>query len=322
MKKLFVLLLALTVLAGAVFGQATLKGYVRSWATYDTEAETFTLANRLRLIPSWTSEDGNVKFEARLQVGNWMTPSATEVFDYNDLSIADYAYGKIKLADGMFVVSGGRLWNWDYDISSTGSDYAAIGNVANGGGYTVFDGVDGMLFQVLPVEGLNIGLLLTPGKPDVGYQEFGLGAKYTIADIGDIVFSMKGAAALEDSALSASFAYTGMEGLFAAVGYKGLATSGIYALVNYTMDALFVEVAPEYNFDNETFYLEAMAKYTMGDAAIAALVGLDNDLTQLDDTFWFGGEVYYTMGKGQLVLLAYYGETTGFSISPIVKVSF
>ena len=37
MKKFIVLLLALTMLAGAVFAQASFKGYVRSWATYDTE---------------------------------------------------------------------------------------------------------------------------------------------------------------------------------------------------------------------------------------------------------------------------------------------
>jgi len=327
MKKLFVLLLALTVLAGAVFAQATVNGYVRSMATYNSETESFNLYNRLRLALGWTSEDKNVTFGARVQASDWTGAS-------NAMAVADYAYGKIKLADGMFVISGGRLWNFDYDISSTGSDYAATGNVANGGGYATFDGVDGMLFQVMPVEGLNIGLLLTPDSANVGYQEFGLGAKYAIADIGEIVFSMKGAAALEDSALSASFAFTGVENLYAAVGYKGLATSGVYGLFQYTMDALFIELAPEMNFDTDVFYIEALVKYTMDKVAIAGLFGYDKDmlagnfayttgvLAGLTDEMWFGAEVYFTFGKGQLVATAEYGDATGFSLDFVTKVSF
>lgn len=327
MKKLFVLLLALTMVVGAVSAQATVNGYVRSMATYDTEAETFTLANRLRLTLGWTSEDGNVAFGARIQNGDWTVPA-------NTLGVADYAYGKIKLADGKVVVQGGKLWDFSYDISSTGSDYAATGNVANGGGYGVFAANNGMLLQVLPVEGLNVGLFLFPDATDAGWQEFGLGAKYTIADIGDVVFHMMGAQDIADSALSASFAYTGMEGLFAAVGYKGLTAHAIYALVNYTMDALFLEVAPEYNVTNETFYIEAMAKYTVGNFAIAGLFGYDSKpaaapadallggSATTSNGYWVGAELYYTVGKGQMVLVAKYGEESGFAVSPVVRVNF
>jgi len=330
MKKLFVLLLALTMVVGAVSAQATVNGYVRSMATYDAEAETFTLANRLRLTLGWTSEDGNVNFGARLQAADWTGADA-------NVPVADYAYGKIKLADGKVVVQGGKLWDFSYDISSTGSDYAATGNVANGGGYGVFAANNGMLLQVLPVEGLNVGIFLFPDEAD-DFTQFGLGAKYTIADIGDVVFSMKGAAEAADSDLSGSFAFTGVEGLFAAVGYKGLTAHGIYALVNYTMDALFLEVAPEYNVTNETFYIEAMAKYTAGDFAIAGLFGYDSKpaaavagkakanlggpTTGVGNEIWVGGELYYTVGKGQMVLVAKYGDASGFAVSPVVRVNF
>lgn len=322
MKKLVVLLLALTMVVGAVSAQATVNGYVRSWGTYEANSGDFTLANRLRLTLGFTSADGNVTFGTRLQVGNWMAPGATEVYDYNDLQIADYAYGQIKLAEGKVVVSGGRLWNFDYDISSSGSDYAATGNVVNGA-YTYFyaAGADGMLFQVLPVEGLNIGLLVRPEAGDSGLEEFGLGAKYTIADIGDVIVTAVGADQIEDTNLTASFAFTGVEGLFAAVGYKGLSAHGIYALVNYSKDALFAEVAPEYNVTDETFYIEGLVKYTMGDIAISGLAGYDNGTT-LGNEFWVGGELYYTVGKGQIVLIAQYGDVAGFSCGPVVRVNF
>ena len=89
------------------------------------------------------------------------------------------------------------------------------------------------------------------------------------------------------------------------------------------MDALYVEVAPEMNFDTDLFYIEALVKYTMDNVAVAGLFGYDKDgLMGLGDEIWFGGEVYYTVGKGQLVLLAQYGDITGFSVSPVVKVSF
>lgn len=315
MKKLFVLLLALAVLTGAVFGQAKLNGYVRSWATWDTEAETFSVANRLRLVPSWTSEDGNVKAEARMQVGDWTDPA--KIF-----GVAEYAYGKIKLADGMFVVSAGRLWNFDYDISSGYSDYFATGNVANGGGYTVFDGVDGMLFQALPVEGLNIGLLLTPDTTD---RNFGVGVKYDIADIGSIVLAGKAAAEFEDSNFNGSFQLTMVEGLTVSLGYKGLKTNGMYGIVYYEADALAAEVAAEMNFDDDSLYVEGYVTYTMDAIKLGASFGFDKDaITDYlsGDEYWFGGEVYYNVGKGQTIVGGQYGELSKFVVPLIVKVSF
>lgn len=307
MKKLFVLLLALTVLAGAVFAQATVNGYIRTIGTIKEDG-TFSDAYRLRLNLSWKSEDGNVSFAARIQ---------------NDVlvgfSAPNYAYGTIKLADGKVAISGGKLWNFDYDLSSTGSDYAATGNVANGGWYL---GTTGMLFQFMPVEALSIGLLADPDGADLGIGQFGLNAKYAIEGVGDILLASKFADPFDTSFLSATFKFTGVEGLVAAVGYKGLATNGVFGFFSYEKDALYVEVAPEMNFDTDLTYVEALVKYTMDKVAIAGLFGYDSLGTTLGDEIWFGGELYYTVGKGQLVVCAQYGDVTGFALPLVVKVSF
>jgi hypothetical protein len=317
MKKIFALLLALTMVVGAVSAQATVNGYVRSIATYDNTKDTFTLANRLRLSLGWKSEDGNVEFGARIQNSDWTSA--------NTFLVANYAYGQIKLADGKVVVSGGRLWNFDYDISSTGSDYASTGNVANGAVnnfYNSTSGADGMLFQVLPIEGLNIGLLVLPDSDDLGFSEFGFGAKYSIKKIGDLVLTGVGAADIEKSSFSATFNLTAIDNLTAAVGYKGLDVASIIGLFTYTADALYLEVAPEYNVTNSQLYIEGLAKYTVGDFALAALAGYDESTDLLSNTCWASVEAYYTVGKGQLVLAPSYGDATGFATSLVVKVNF
>jgi len=107
MKKAIVLLLALTVIGGAVFAQATVNGYVRAKTEY-TEAG-FTYVDRLRLNLSAVTEDKNAAFYGRLQ------SSTNGVWD-NAEDLLYYAYGAVKLAGGMVKLSGGYVNNYDYTI--------------------------------------------------------------------------------------------------------------------------------------------------------------------------------------------------------------
>lgn len=336
MKKAIVLLLALAVLGGAVFAQATVTGYVRTIATYSSDSFALT-GQRLRLNLGWTSEDKNVSFAARLQSA-----------DFSAIGVGDYAYGVIKLLDGKVVVTGGKLWNFDYDLSSGLSDYN-LGNVANGGGYGLFAAQKGMIVQAMPVEGLSIGVLAVPDAAKLDLTQFALGASYTIAGVGDIVLSNGFADPIDKSAFSASFNYTGVEGLGVAVGYKGLDTLDFYSIVNYEMDALTAQLAGEYNVDNKTMYFETSVKYVSGPWTVMGLFGYDKDGTILGsdatntsyslntktgtidpkagtaavvNKYLVGAEIAYNLGKGQIAFNPTFDDAHGFSLPIVVKVSF
>jgi len=141
MKKAIVLLLALTVIGGAVFAQATVNGYVRAKTEY-TDAG-FTYVDRLRLNFSAMTEDKNAAFYGRLQGSSGAT------------DLIYYAYGAVKLADGMVKVSGGYVNNYDYTIGSSGDDWY-MGGVSNNG-YS-YEHAKMLLTQLYPVEGLNLGV--------------------------------------------------------------------------------------------------------------------------------------------------------------------
>jgi hypothetical protein len=300
MKKAIVLLLALAVLGGAVFAQATFNGYVRATGTINDDG-TFAYADRIRLNLGWTSEDKMVKFGARYQ-----GTSAAALPD------PTYLYGQIKLMDGMLAISGGELWNYDYDIYSGISEYYN-GNVGNTGAYTT----EGMLIQVMPMDALSLGLGLHPDSMDLGLGQMSVFAKYDLTDLGALVVSANFAEETADSVISATFQFTGVENLGVAAGYVMDPTeSYAFGIIDYAMDALTLQTSPMYKLDSSALYIEASVQYDVSDSiALLAHVSYEEDVAG-------AVEVLYKVGKGLLQANVAMAEDGTISVPLIVKVSF
>jgi len=334
MKKLFVLLLSLVVVGG-IFAQATVNGYVRAIGTY-TESG-FAYADRLRLNLNFKTEDGNAQAFSRLQVSNAVktvlnsatltVPTvgdptlATGTTTVTDLGVS-YLWGSAKLFDGKVKITGGKLGNWDYEPISSGVSNYQLGNVNND--FDFIDGDKGFLVQAYPVEGLNIGLMMVPNA-DVTAGDFAAAAMYTIKDVGDAV--VVGLLADDSAAtqISAAFNFTGVENLSAGAGYKYKKDAGsAFALIDYTMGDLSVQVAPEYFLAKDTgLYVEGAVSYTMGDAVFHVLGAYDQGKSNLDGKYLFGVEALYNVSKkGQLEADFYYDDVNSYSVKTTVKVSF
>lgn len=314
-KKLLVILLALCVVGGA-FAQATVNGYVRAVNTYSDGA--IALATRARLNVSYTTEDDIFKAYVRLQSSDMAAPGVS------------YAYARVNLLDGKVVVSGGKLANYDYDISSGLSDYASGGNVASDG--LVLDAAQAMLVQFLPVEGLNVGIGAFAGA--LALDQLYVAAKYEMADLGAVIVESRLAAALADSRASASVQFTGVEGLTASAGFKmnsdvgyhmgALAEDTVFGIINYAAGDLTVEVAPEFRLAAGQLYLEGYVSYAMEDLTFNVLGAYDAGASAdtIGATFFGGVEAYYNVGKGQVMAGFYYDDVNSWSVPLVVKVSF
>ncbi|HSV55650.1 MAG TPA: hypothetical protein VLH39_00895 [Magnetospirillaceae bacterium] len=335
MKKLLVLLLALSMVAGA-FAQATVGGYVRVRGVIAEDAAydefDFTYVNRLRLNLGWTSEDGNVHFAARLQA----EPAATGVAPL----WTNFAFGRVRLADKMVVISAGALWNTDYTLASGASEWY-LGNVENNAELAdTFGEHQGMLFQVLPVEGLSLGLMARPDGAELSINQFDIYGRYTIEGIGNVVAHWAFNDPIEDE-ISASFQFTGVEDLVVAVGYKANSgenaplagindTDAIFGIVDYTIGDLTAEVAAEFNITDEWVYVEGFLRYDLAkDLFVLGTFAYDQDSVYLggavvanDSTYFVGLELQHTIGRAYLAVHLTYDDFAGFQIPLAVRVTF
>lgn len=225
MKKLFVLLLALSMVVGVAFAQVTtaislsggvklidqdtLSKFEQDGAGYDT------------LTFKATSADGTYGFsmtdENILGSDIGSTGSGIDVRDWNVW---------YKLFGGKAKVTFGALRNGDYRTTLPNWEVDTFGG-------TDRINVQGVLFQAYPVDGLSLGLGLpvsTTAKDTVDYTLKGvdIGAAYTIADIGKATvlvrlnesFDPDGTtgplvADTDATMINAGFSFTGVEGLTA-----------------------------------------------------------------------------------------------------------
>jgi len=307
MKKLLVVLLAL-MCVGAMFAQATVNGYVRVTGTFDKDMN-YTYADRLRLNLSYTSEDKNFSMFTRLQGGSTTAPSAV------------YMNGSAKLLDGMLKVTAGYMSTYDYSIGSGVSEYK-LGSVYNN--YDL-DSSKAALFQLYPMEGLDIGLVLYDNAGAAfGAGNLGVNLAYTLKDLGKIVVSSKLATDTAKSSVTATFQYTGMEGMDVAVGYKGLASTQIWALANYAAGDLSVQVAPEYYLTASELYVEGDVTYKMAPLSFNVLFAYDTTKAILGDDYMAGLEAIYSVGKFKGLTGFYYyaAAATGLKIPLELRFSF
>lgn len=307
MKKAILLLLALAVLGGAAFAQVTFNGYVRAIGTIteDKVADEFdfTYADRVRLNMSWTSEDKNVLFRSR-----WQYTTAGWAAEPN------YMFGQVKLADGMLAISGGDLWNFDYDVASGISEYYN-GNVANFGAFTA----DGMLVQVMPMEGLSLGLGLDPNGNKFGVEHVNVFAKYAMADLGSLILTGNLVEEVEDSLFSATVKFTGVESLGIAAGYKMKPdANSAFGIIDFATGPVTLQVSPEYGLDTEVFYVEASVKF-----AASEKLDLLAHYNNKDEETFVAAEVLFKAAKGALLQAnLVYDSDKGISVPLILKVSF
>jgi hypothetical protein len=308
MKKAIVLLLALTVIGGAVFAQATVSGYVRARALYTESGLAYV--DRLRLNFNYATEDKNVVAFARLQSSDQLAPTVA------------YLQGQVTALDGMLKVTGGKLAVYDYSIGSSGTDWLN-GGVSNDGYH--LDSVNGMLVQVFPVEGLNLGVHVLPaGTLDLA--DLGFNVKYDIADVGSVVVESDMGVDFAASRYSASFKFTGMEGLSAAVGYRHATddTTSVYGVIGYKAGPAYMEVSPVFDLSASSIFAEAFLKYTASDSFALAVLGYYKSAPAVGSNgLLVGTEIYYTVSKkGLLQTGLSYGDVTGVAVPLIVKVSF
>jgi len=311
MKKILVVLLAL-VLVGGMFAQATVNGYVRTKAIVNKSAE-LSYVGRLRLNLNFTSEDKNVTMFTRLEANTITSGSAAPVIKYTN--------GSVKLMDGMLKITGGLMSTYDYSIGSGVSDYI-LGNTFNN--YDL-DSSIAMLFQLYPAAGLDIGLVIYPKATAtaIGADSFGVNAVYSIEGMGKVVISSKLASAIDQSSVTASFQYTGMEGMDVAVGYKGLASTQIYALANYSTGPISIQIAPQYDLTASQLYLEGCVGYAVSDAVKAnVLFAYDTTKATLGSSYLAALELNYTAGKFSALTGFYYDDVNSISIPLVVKYSF
>lgn len=275
MKKLFVLLLALLV-ASSAFAQLTINGYERATATYTNSSATTAFANRWRMNASFNDADGNFGVWARIQDDAYGSPSVK------------YAYGWAKFLDKKVQVQGGELAFYDFYIGCGVSDYK-LGNV-RAGDLCQGDAAKAMVVEVLPVDGLAAAVTYTPGTA-ITAGDFAIDAKYTIKDVGTVIIDSKLDDTLANSMVSASFNYTGFEGLNAVAGayyganafYYGYVAKQItgYAIATYKKDAIAVQIAPVYDITNGKAYVEGYVGYKTGSLTVNALYAYDQAGTHL-----------------------------------------
>jgi len=334
MKKAIVLLLALTVLGGAVFAQATVNGYVRAITTVTDGSVAY--ADRIRLNLGYTSEDEVVKMFARLQGDSTAAPTP------------QYAWGSVKLFDGMAKITAGYLGNWDYEFGTGISNYK-LGNVSNDADY--IDQIKGVMVEAFPIDGLSFAGVYTPdGSLTIGDLYFA--TKYALEGTGTAIVD----ADLDSNdamRIGAAFQFTGVENLSATAGYEYIKDNmSVLGIIDYAMGDLSVQVAPQYFLDKSGLYIEGYVSYKMGNAQFNLVGAYDQDSVNLKtkavpaswtlsstngtsttytetaakaataSTYLFGVEAIYNVGKAQLELDFYYDEVAEWSIPLTVKVSF
>lgn len=262
MKKLFVLLLALTVVAGAAFAEdpaLAIAGEVFGKVGLSNNGtDTFAESNTgFYLDFDWT--DGVFGASAEMEV------------DYPDTATIpyfNYAYGFVNLFDGMVKLDMGNMYITSYRLRNTMLETMMGGAIVN----------DGFVVEVMPVEGLALavnlpipgGWLVADGKPlyttkvDLALQEFDFFAKYKAEGIGTFYSSYQMTAANAGSLFNIGADLTMVENAQIQVGYNltgiGAAlpvnenVSKVYLLGSYTMDALKITEEVDLTFGSDAAY--------------------------------------------------------------------
>lgn len=242
MKKAIVLLLALVVLGGAVFAQAKVTGRVQGVTTLSAAGLSF--ADNVRFNFTGATDDKNVGFAVRLNTSSTLVAAIAAGAAGSAVNYS-YAYGYAKLFEGKFVVTAGKLYNFDYYMS--GNMASESTSTYDTGAYQ-FYATKGVLLQVLPTEGLNIGLGILP-EGTISAGDIAFGATYEIKDTATIVLAGDLNDTVADSMLTLGANISAVENLTAILAYKGLSTHGVFVALGYAIsEAMYAEVDADLTF--------------------------------------------------------------------------
>lgn len=288
MKKLLIVLLALTVLGIFAFADDAPAGPSIVWnasayngfaVVSDSNLSTNTVqqysydwegAGAYRFQMAVNAADGNSGFQMRLQTGDQKGAGLA----FNEI----WAYG--KFFNGMVKVEGGLLN--DYSIATGG--WECYGNTDSG--------VLGAQIDIMPVDGLTIGLYMPFGGMAIGsgnyYNAIGnsmIGFGYELKDIAHIAAGYILSPTTNGSALYAGAVIKAVPNLSANVelklsnlGDSNLGVTNIEEYVAYPVGDLTVSAyAGEWMYasasSNFYFNIEPQVAYKVAPGATVALIG-------------------------------------------------
>lgn len=312
MKKAIVLLLALVVLGGAAFAQATVAVSLSGGVTLideNTEGVFAPDGNGYDVITIKANKDGNFGFSASDQ--NLLDGSFDTLRDWN-------VY--YKIFGGKAKVTFGNLRNGDIRMLLPNWNTTLFGATDRITGY-------GVLTNVYPMDGLTLAVNLPYGLTaeatgDV-FQKIDLGAKYVIADVGTVIALANLNLVTESNIVNFGFTYSGMENLTATALYKGtFATTSEHKFAvgaDYTVDAISagLEFCGVYT-DVLAWDLAAFGSYTISDTLSAGAMFLFDSESLYDASAY----VDYDLGNGFVAELeagynadVYYNATLYYAIA-------
>lgn len=261
MKKAIVLLLALAVLGGAAFAAPTIGGLF----IYDSSIDADGYATDLflsRINMKAANEEGTVGFNARFQ-----TADVTESLGNT------WAYGYGKFLDGMITVIGGKYTTYSTYLT-TNLSHMNSGTI----GTSYISGKIGAFVELAPIDGLMIGGGLQADEGTISVGDFLLEATYGIADTADIVVYGNFDDEVADSTLELGVSVSAIENVTAIVGYKGLASHGVFGIFGYGLDTLYGEAGVELTFgDTLGYFIEGGVDFFLEPCDIYVYGSFDGD---------------------------------------------
>ena len=288
MKKLVVLLLALSMVVGAAFAQdkpAMSFSMYSEWyaGLYSSADKTIMDGSYTTLTAAYKADDISFALTTQTSAASTGQDFFTTPRDW---------YVSYKMFDGKVTLSYG-------DLRMDGG--ARLTSYIEGNGFSTrlanADKNNGAMVKVDAIEGLSIAVFapLTGIMDDYASTSFGVG--YTIADIAKIVASYR----MANDELAIGVDLKAVENLTARVGFKYIMNdpaddvSYIYATAGYVMDALDLGLDAAIGLETETvFGVEAQAAYNMDPFTFALCVSYGNDDRGTSATNWFGdGAVIY-----------------------------
>ena len=262
MKKALAILLALALVGGVAFAQVTVSGRVQGTSTFEMDAAdefAMTFAPLVRINISGKTEDGNTGASIRMNLSN-ITQAVAGTNDPITEALFSYAYGYVKLLDGMITLNAGKLYHFDYSTFNNSASEM----------YGMFDAGSlfwtlqnyGIYANIAATETLSFGVKIIPDAA-LSLGDFGVAVGFDIPDTAHIVLTSTLNDTVADSEIDLAISISAVENLYAVVGYAGLTAHKAYAIVGYNvMENFYVEANTIVTLSPAIdYYAELIAEY-------------------------------------------------------------
>jgi len=327
MKKLLVVLLALVVIGSFASAQVTFGSWSRIGVSLYTQPAS-TAAATSALFPGW----GKGGFTFNVTKDNAGIVADLTIAADGTVSVGDNIQAFAKLFDGMATLHLGKTFG-DALRGKIGGG-SAVGTTQAGDEdaiYTRFKANKGLFLELKPVDGLFVGAVVnTAALASDAFEAVQAGVGYTLKDIGLVRAGYYGDAASGDF-IQAAFAYTGMAGLTADLGFKFYSENANAAIpvtvaVKYGKDALNVMFRTQASI--ATAFDMAFGAYANYKVADTMVVGADLGLNSISANMTANVTPYlqYNIpGGGSLnigfnMALGLSGQPFGFAIPIVITI--